>query len=78
MSEINDTILMGLIAQLQYKVAKLEGKTDEQAKELALNIAMAAIAAASAGRGTIQNTMISSVKQAMDSAISLAEVLDSE
>ncbi|MEM6430730.1 MAG: hypothetical protein AAF708_15935 [Deinococcota bacterium] len=78
MSEINDTILLGLIAQLQYKVAKLEGKTSEQARELAVNVATAAVAAASAGRGTVQHTMIDSVKQAMDSAISLVEVLDNE
>jgi hypothetical protein len=78
MSDINDTILLGLIAQLQYKVARLEGKNDEQAKEIAHSVAMAAIAAASGGRGTIHNTMMTSVEQTMNSAISLLDALEAD
>lgn len=78
MSDINDTILLGLIAQLQYKVARLEGKNDAQARDIARNMALAAIAAASGGRGTIHNTMMTSVEQAMNSAISLLDALEDE
>jgi hypothetical protein len=78
MSDINDTILLGLIAQLQYKVARLEGKSDAQARDIARNMAMAAIAAASGGRSTVHNTLMSSVEQAMNSAISLLDALEAE
>lgn len=78
MSDISDTILLGLIAQLQYKVARLEGKDDEHARDIARNMALAAIAAASGGRGTIHNTMMTSVEQAMNSAISLLDALEDE
>jgi hypothetical protein len=78
MSDISDTILLGLIAQLQYKIARLEGRNDEQAKDIARSMALAAIAAASGGRGTIHNTMMSSVEQTMNSAISLLDALEAE